>query len=50
MRSWWTAAGVSAVLVGPMTVISNVVLKKIFRGWKYSRPSSPLASPLMALK
>ena len=50
VRSRYTASGVSALLVGPMTVISNFALKKIFRGWKYRRPSIPRASPLMALK
>ena len=42
--------GVRAVLVGPITVTSRSALKKIFKGWKYRRPSRPRAKPLMALK
>ena len=45
-----TASRVSAALVGPMTVKSTRSAKKIFKGWKYRRPSVPRASPLMALK
>lgn len=47
--SRWAASTVSASWVGPSTVTSRWRLKKIFSGWKCSRPSVPLASPLMAL-
>ena len=42
--------GIEGRAGGPMTVISTFAVKKIFKGWKYRRPSVPRASPLMALK